>query len=374
MKTPNNFKYDFCKLYFHMTDGNFTYKFTDILKLLNYKVDNSNPGGVIQSLVKKYGLLIRKDIKFLRTKRFVDKSFYVCPVSGETTDYLFGDTKNDYYKAERNLISAFSSGRLLRKAAAMKANSKLSNRKLKLRFLLESTKNKTICSRCVEVKDWDEMIGYNGDKQRACKSCVQPILREGARKREEKKRNSLPPGEHAKKLREYLNNNPDKKVKYRKKSAETFKKGRLEGKYKYPNNPMITQIYRLIRRCEKQLGTTKETNAIKELGFNPKELKERLGVKYNLTDHVDHNIPVNWFKDGTPFSIVNNLNNLKYVSKEYNLTKQNFWFDNITVEFYHIAKQYIKDIFLERFIINGEVVKDCFYGVYEPKYFIRVYV
>jgi hypothetical protein len=365
------FKYDFCKLYFHMTDGEFTYDFLSILKILNYKSDKVGVNGVVQNLVNKYGLLKRNEIKSIRTKRFVVRSFYICPVSGDATDYLLGDTKNDYIKAKRNLLTAFNTGRLLKRASSMKANSGISDIKLKLRFLIESVyKTKTICSRCEKVKPWSEMIGSEDKKQRACNECVKPKLREGARIKAKEKRDSLEPGEHARKQREYLKNNPDKKVKYRKKSAETMKKGKLEGKYKYPINPMITQIYRLIRRCEKQLGTIKETHAIEELGYSSKQLAESLGVKNNPTDHVDHSVPVQWFKDNTPFSIVNNLYNLKYVPREYNLKKQNYWFDVITLEFFNIAKQYIKDSFLDRFIVNGESVYDSLYEVYEPKYFV----
>ena len=41
------------------------------------------------------------------------------------------------------------------------------------------------------------------------------------------------------------------------------------------------------------------------------------------TDHIDHIIPLSWFKEDTPIHIVNDLRNLKPLSTQENLKKSN---------------------------------------------------
>jgi hypothetical protein len=88
---------------------------------------------------------------------------------------------------------------------------------------------------------------------------------------------------------------------------------------------------------------TKNAKTKELLGYTPKELRNHLN-NFNSDwngMHIDHKIPVNWFDNNTPLSVINHLDNLWLVEGKYNLEKQDRWCNVPSKEYLEIAKQYL---------------------------------
>ena len=360
-KNPFPFtKKEFCELYYNQ---NKTMEY--ILNLYNYNTKSYFPGQQSR-ILKRFNLPQRKEVIKLRKKRFVSKYYNTCPITAETSDYLIG---NDYNNAYRNLVDRFENGYFMRHGSSVKANTpNLSIQQLRLRFLLEKHTDKTICCQCVEIKNKNEMAIKNG-RPRTCLECILPKEREKAKEYAKKKREELGKEEYNKLQREYRKNmSPEKKY-------EQYQKV-LKWKSNQPNwgnKPMTSEeiiCRRLLHLVIRMLGTDKECSTYDELGYGPNEFYNEFGLRPDGCD-LDHKIPISWFKSGTPFSIVNSFENLQWIDSNYNRAKQNFWFDNITFDFYINVLPHIKENRLSRFIIDDDIVCDNSYGEYKPEYIIE---
>ena len=125
------------------------------------------------------------------------------------------------------------------------------------------------------------------------------------------------------------------------------------------NNP-ISIWRRLLTNSLKQLGGIREKNSrtVKLLGYTSTELFDWLGEKKNLTDHIDHSIPLSWMKSNTPANLACNLNNLSWLSEKQNLSKNSWYANPVSIDFFQDIKPYLKEEYQDRFQISDGMVMD----------------
>lgn len=127
----------------------------------------------------------------------------------------------------------------------------------------------------------------------------------------------------------YAKLNPDRIKSYQSKPSDKKKK--------------MSRIYSLIHNVLKSKNKTKNLKTKELLGYTAKELRDHLNTFSNNWEgmHIDHKIPVEWFDDNTPLSIINHLDNLWLVESKYNLEKQDRWCNIPNKGYLEIAKQYL---------------------------------
>jgi len=87
--------------------------------------------------------------------------------------------------------------------------------------------------------------------------------------------------------------------------------------------------YNLLRRCLN--GKAKESSTFELLGYTLQQFVEKFEDEifvfkmYGVSFHVDHCIPLTWFIDGTPFNLVNDLDNLQVICADENREKKNVY-------------------------------------------------
>ncbi len=85
------------------------------------------------------------------------------------------------------------------------------------------------------------------------------------------------------------------------------------------------------------------------MGWNRREFIEKFG-KIPIDFHIDHKVPISWFKTTAPINIINNLENLQLIHSSDNLKKQNRYSHQISYEFLKIVKFYIKEEYQDRLV------------------------
>ena len=78
------------------------------------------------------------------------------------------------------------------------------------------------------------------------------------------------------------------------------------------------------------------------LGYSYQNFIKNIGIP-KKNEHIDHKIPITWFKDTTPINIIWNLENLQIVDQFYNQSKLNRFFDIVSLKYLNIVKVYIKE-------------------------------
>jgi hypothetical protein len=124
------------------------------------------------------------------------------------------------------------------------------------------------------------------------------------------------------------------------------------------NNKEKRNIYQRVRRTKikyqtrwrnllldtlKRLGKTKESSTQELLNYSALDLKnhlDNLGMDWN-NDHIDHKIPVTWFKPETPPYIVNDLRNLQPLNENDNKSKGNLYMHPVSIDFLELVKPHI---------------------------------
>lgn len=142
----------------------------------------------------------------------------------------------------------------------------------------------------------------------------------------------------------YSITHPDYYKEYRLKNKDTYKKYIKDYKKKRRNKDNIFRTIENIRshvskylknnkgniKTEKLLGYTYDT-FIKTIGIVPKGY------------HLDHKVPISWFKNNTPINIIWHLDNLQIVTEKYNKQKLNLHSDKISTEYRNTIKEWIQD-------------------------------
>jgi hypothetical protein len=181
--------------------------------------------------------------------------------------------------------------------------------------------------KCAKCKIEKEKINFSKDKTKKdelsswCKECVLIITKK------------------------YYINNKEKHLEYTRNYNKTWiKENKIHIKeymdmYVQNNKDKIRQnekIYKekhyhisrwrdILKSTLKRFHRNKTSSTQTLLGYSAQELKEHLD-KQNINwklDHIDHIIPLSWFKKDTPPHIVNDLRNLRPLSVIENLKKSN---------------------------------------------------
>lgn len=161
------------------------------------------------------------------------------------------------------------------------------------------------------------------------------------------------------KYKQHRIKNIDKRKEYDKNSYQNNKeKRKLYNQNWRINNPLYHNLYnkehqiknphlyswrQLLYRTLNYLGQSKESTTNNLLRYSALELKEHL-ENQNInwkTDHIDHKIPVTWFKPETPPYIVNDLRNLQPLNQILNQQKSNKFCHPICEDYYNVVIEWV---------------------------------
>jgi hypothetical protein len=200
------------------------------------------------------------------------------------------------------------------------------------------------CTKCSVEKLLND---FSKDKSKGdgfsswCKECVNQKGKDWYIQNKEK---------HMRDVREYKkkwNKENDEHIKkygkeYRQNNKEKIRQN--EKLYKEKNNH-ISRWRDILRNTLKRFHRGKTGSTQTLLGYSAQELKEHLdkqGMNWE-TDHIDHIIPLSWFKEDTPIHIVNDLRNLKPLSAQENLKKSNKFGFMKDCSYINDIEKYLKD-------------------------------
>jgi hypothetical protein len=126
-------------------------------------------------------------------------------------------------------------------------------------------------------------------------------------------------------------------------SIERYRKYRSTENYK-----MALFIGTLIHRTLKYKNEIKVTKSTILLGWTKKEFLEKIGK--SIDKHVDHKIPVSWFKENSPVSMINNLENLHLLDAKANLQKGNSFCHPVSKLYFDQVISFIKEEYKSKLI------------------------
>jgi hypothetical protein len=84
------------------------------------------------------------------------------------------------------------------------------------------------------------------------------------------------------------------------------------------------------------------------LEYTYQDFIENVGIP-KKGEHIDHKIPVSWFKENTPLNLIWNLKNLHITTQKYNQSKLNKFYDKVDLEYFNEIKIYIKEEYYLKF-------------------------
>ena len=252
--------------------------------------------------------------------------------------------------------------------------------------------NKKYCSKCEVVKNLNDFEIHSKTTYRShCKVCRKVFYKKHYNENKERI-NSY--------IKEWIENNPDKVKKSQKKymtknkeklkilrkeyenseirlkvkqSKEYKEKRRVESKKWYNNNKVKShkstkkwldknreshndwlRQYNKERRKDPEikfhlsvrnhLKTQKTIQLFKDKWDDIRQVYDMYGVDY----HIDHKIPVTWFKITTDKRLINNIKNLQVIDSFYNQSKCNRWSDKVSNEYYQLIKGQIKNEYKDK--------------------------
>jgi hypothetical protein len=135
--------------------------------------------------------------------------------------------------------------------------------------------------------------------------------------------------------KEYINKTKEKRNEYWRK----YQKQRWEEDKEYKIAKLLRKHIYLFLTNQKT-KKTEQTESI--LGYSYQEFIEKIGFPKEK-EHIDHKIPLTWFKKDTPPNIIWDLNNLQIVDSSYNWSKNNRFHDIINSEYLIKIKNHIKE-------------------------------
>jgi hypothetical protein len=180
------------------------------------------------------------------------------------------------------------------------------------------------CTKCKETK---QLNNFNKDKSRKdglscwCKECMHINIRNNYILNKEKK------NKYSKEYnKKWTNENKDHIQEYGKLYRQQNKEKIKEREKIYKEkNKHISRWRDVLKSTLKRFHRNKTASTQTLLGYSAYQLKEHLDNQ-NMdweNDHIDHIIPLSWFKKNTPIHIVNDLKNLQPLSSKENLEKSN---------------------------------------------------
>ena len=100
-------------------------------------------------------------------------------------------------------------------------------------------------------------------------------------------------------------------------------------------------------------GLIDKLERITDQGYSLGELSTHLdSIGYNSSaNQIDHKIPISWFIESSPQSIVNSLDNIQCLSLTENKSKKNNFCTPVTKEFFHKVLPFIREEYKEKISI-----------------------
>ena len=134
--------------------------------------------------------------------------------------------------------------------------------------------------------------------------------------------------------------------KYYHSNKEYFKEHQKQYRNEWvKKNPHYVRWRNILRRTLEYLNQDKTSPTEETLGYSAIELKQHLdnlGMNWE-THHIDHIIPLSWFKKDTPIHLVNDLRNLQPLLEHENKEKSNKFTLQNNQEYISEVKQWIKN-------------------------------
>lgn len=127
------------------------------------------------------------------------------------------------------------------------------------------------------------------------------------------------------------------------KQSHRMKYQREWKKQDHLNKPHLYRWRDLLTSTINKLKITKDNTTETLLGYSSAVLLEHLysmdkdWTKY----HIDHKIPITWFKQTTPVSVVNDLRNIQLLTEEDNKNKGNRYAHPVPEDYYNVVLEYI---------------------------------
>jgi hypothetical protein len=218
------------------------------------------------------------------------------------------------------------------------------------------------CSKCKENKPYSDFYTHRKNKDGygyQCKNCIRVKDQEKYNKNKtkilekqkeyrEKNLESLQQYSlnyyHTNKIsmglyhKEYIEKTKEKRNEYWRK----YQKQRWENDKEYKVSKLLRKHIYLFLTNQKTKKTI-QTESI--LGYSYQEFIKNIGSPKN-GEHIDHKIPITWFKKDTPPDIIWNLHNLQIVDSLYNWSKKNRFFDMVNDKYLIQIKNHIEEKYL----------------------------
>ena len=187
--------------------------------------------------------------------------------------------------------------------------------------------------------------GLDG-KQRQCKECRKLSDKPELSKARSKRYREAHLDEVKAKSKAWRESNPTYSINYYYNNKEEWLK--RTAKYsatRYENDP----LYRIQRILSSQVwyylaGKTKSQRTMNLIGYTPQQFIDALGERQPGFD-IDHKIPVTWFTEETPLSIIWHLNNLQWIEAKQNKAKGNRHMHPVSENYLQQALPYIREEF-----------------------------
>lgn len=194
------------------------------------------------------------------------------------------------------------------------------------------------CSKCNKFKPLD-LFPQSKQTKISCKSC----------KSEYDKKHYLKNKERRLKQSHEYNKIKTKDKAWYKRECEYMKKRRTQ-------NPHVFRWRDVFNRTLNQVKNNKKSYTTqKHMGYSAKEFKTHIESQFkegqNWSDvSIDHKIPITWFKKNTPIHLVNDLRNLQILTLEENISKNNYYADKISLDYYNEIITFIIDKYKNKIV------------------------
>ncbi len=210
------------------------------------------------------------------------------------------------------------------------------------------------CTKCKIEKPLTEFYKDKNSKDGYgfyCKSCKNEWYNEWYKSNKESR------AEYYQLNKEYLTRGHQKyrssKKEYYKEYNKNYFQSNKEIIYKrrkeYRNNHPHIHRWRML--LWNTLNSPKQDSTQKLLGYSATQLKEHLdkhGMDWG-NHHIDHKIPLSWFKKDTPIHIVNDLRNLQPLPAKENLKKSNTFGEVDDLSYIHEVRKWLKKKYITTF-------------------------
>jgi hypothetical protein len=241
-----------------------------------------------------------------------------------------------------------------------------------------------ICIWCKESKPLDSFGTnkvYKDGKQAKCKICLSKYekkirLTDEFRIRRRKTRNKLKENETSNKrykvskenqsddYLKMLENSKIRSRKYREQIKQNNEKKEIisANKNRWEKEKMKNDIFYNTYRNFRSNFSKRYINKLGKktfdvLDYTFEDFVNQIGLK-KKNFHLDHKIPVTWFKEFIPNQVYD-LRNLHWIPDKENLQKANSWAHPVDIVYFNLIERNIKEEYLNRFTKIYDVVLFC---------------